>query len=150
MDYTLYRNLVQHLPTQPDLSLVRNGQLLPEDWPVVLEKITSHRKKVLSFTVSDGKTAITCTSDVPDLYDRIAATEIGTIIHLLGARTVFSTSHRAYIVRIEDFATLKQYDERLRTVREAEARRLADLADMHQELAFSGRTPVRAERLRQG
>lgn len=132
MDLSLYRILAQQLSPAPDLSLVKQGHLLPEEWPVVLDKIQSYRKKVLSFTVTDGKTSVLCMSDVPDLYDRIAATEVGTIIHLLGARTIFSQSHRTYILQIEDFATLKQYDDHLRAIREAEARRLADL---HDELA---------------
>jgi hypothetical protein len=40
-------------------------------------------------------------------------------------------------LQIEDFATLKQYDEHLRAIREAEARRLADL---HDEIANYQRT----------
>jgi hypothetical protein len=132
MDFSLYRILIQQLSPPPDLSLVKQGQLLPEEWPVVLDKIISYRKKVQSFIVTDSKTSVICTTDVPDLFDRIAATELGTIIHLLGARTVFSQAHRAYILNIEDFVTLKQYDEHLRKIREAEARRLADL---HDELA---------------
>jgi hypothetical protein len=137
MDFSLYRLLIQQVSPPPDLSLVKQGQLLPEEWPVVLEKIITFRKKVQSFTVTDGKISVICMSDVPDLYDRIAATELGTIIHLLGARTVFNQAHRAYLLQVEDFATLKQYDEHLRTIREAEARRLADL---HDEMADYQRT----------
>ena len=133
MDLTLYRLLLTQISTQPDLSLVKQGQLLPEEWPVVLERITSYRKQIQSFSVTDGKTSMMITSNVPDLYERIARTELGTIIHLLGARTVFSQTHRGYTVHIEDFATLKQYDEHMRQVRESEARRLADLADMHND-----------------
>jgi hypothetical protein len=129
MDLTLYRLLTQQLSPQPDLSLVKQSQLLPEAWPVVLDKIITYRKKIQHFTVTDGKTSLICISDVPDLYNRIASTEIGTIIHLLGARTVFNPTHRGYVVHAEDFVTLKQYDEHLREVREAEARRLADLHD---------------------
>jgi hypothetical protein len=132
MDLTLYRLLVQQLSPQPDLSLIKQGELLPEVWPVVLDKIITYRKKIQYVTVTDGKTSIQCHSDVPDLYDRIATYELGTIIHLLGARTVFQPAQRGYIVLMEDFMTLKQYDEHLREVREAEARRLADL---HDELA---------------
>lgn len=135
MELTLYRILTQQLASEPDLAHIKaTGDLFPEAWPVVLERITSYRKQVQSFTVTDGKTSMTCTSLVPDLYDRIAATEIGTIIHLLGAKTFYSQSQRQYNVQIEDFATLKQYDEHLREIREAEARRLADLADMNNEL----------------
>jgi hypothetical protein len=137
MDFSLYRILLQQVSPPPDLSLIKQGQLLPEEWPVVLEKILTFRKKVQSFTITDSKTSVICTSDVPDLYDRIAATELGTIIHLLGARTVFSQAHRTYILQIEDFVTLKQYDEHLRKIREAEARRLADL---HDEIAEYNRT----------
>lgn len=135
MELTLYRIITQQLPSEPDLAFVKQqGQLLPEEWPVLLEKIMSYRKQVQSFVVSDGKTSLTCTSDVPDLYDRIAATEIGTIIHLLGAKSVYNQSQRQYTVRIEDFMTLKQYDEYLSRIREAEAKRLADLADLNSEL----------------
>ncbi len=129
MDFALYHILTQQLSPSPDLSLVKQGQLLPEEWPVVLEKISTFRKKVQFFTITDGKTPLICYSSVPDLYDRITATELGTIIHLLGARTVFDQQHRCYVLHIEDFVTLKQYDEHLRKIREAEARRLADLAD---------------------
>ena len=129
MDLSLYRILTQQLSPAPDLSHVKQGHLLPEEWPVVLEKITSYRKKVQSFTITDGRSSIVCTSDVPDLFDRIAATELGTIIHLLGARTVFSPASRTYTLQIEDYVTLKQYDEHLRQIREAEALRLADLHD---------------------
>ena len=129
MDLLLYRILTQQLSPPPDLTRVKQGQLLPEEWPVVLEKITSYRKKVQSFTITDGTTSVVCMSDVPDLYDRITATELGTIIHLLGSRTVFNQSTRTYVVYIEDFVTLKQYDEYLRQIREAEAIRLADLHD---------------------
>jgi hypothetical protein len=130
MDLTLYRLLTAQLSAPPDLSLVKQeGQLLVEEWPVVLDKIITYRKQVQYFTVTDGRTSIMCKSDVPDLYDRIAATEVGTIIHLLGAKTVYSQQHRFYTVQVEDFATLKQYDEHLRQIREAEARRLADLQD---------------------
>lgn len=141
MDLSLYRLLISQLSTPPDLALVRQGQLLPEEWPVVLERINSYRKQIQSFTVTDGKASITITSDVPDLYDRVARTEIGTIIHLLGARTVFNPQQRGYNVSIEDFATLKQYDEHMRRIREAEAKRLADLADLNSELE---RVPNRA------
>jgi hypothetical protein len=135
MELTLYRIIAQQLSPEPDLANVKQqGQLLPEEWPVLLEKITSYRKQVQSFVVSDGKTSLTCLSDVPDLYDRIAATEIGAIIHLLGAKTVYNQSQRQYVVRIEDFMTLKQYDEHLTRIREAEAKRLADLADLNNEL----------------
>lgn len=129
MDFSLYRILTQQLAVPPDLSRVKQGQLLPEEWPVVLEKITSYRKKVQSFTITDGSTSVVCMSDVPDLYDRITSTELGTIIHLLGARTVFNQATRTYVVYIEDYVTLKQYDEYLRQIREAEAVRLADLHD---------------------
>lgn len=129
MDLSLYKLLIQQLSPAPDLAHIKQGQLLPEEWPVVLDKINSYRKKIQSFTVTDGKVSIICTSDVPDLYDRIAATESGTIIHLLGSRTIFSPMHRHYILQIEDFVTLKQYDEYLRQIREEEARRLADLHD---------------------
>jgi hypothetical protein len=135
MELTLYRIIAQQLSPEPDLGTVKQqGQLLPEEWPVILEKITSYRKQIQSFVVSDGKTSLVCTSDVPDLYDRIAATEIGTIIHLLGSKTVYNQSQRQYTVRIEDFMTLKQYDEHLARIREAEAKRLADLADLNREL----------------
>ncbi len=134
MDFSLYRLLVQQVSPPPDLSLVKQGQLLSEAWPVVLERITSYRKQVQHFTVTDGATSIICTSDAPDLYMRINTTELGTIIHLLGAKTVYSQAHRGYIVQIEDFASLKQYDEHLRKIHEAEARRLADLADLNNEL----------------
>lgn len=137
MDLSLYRILTQQLSPAPDLSRVKQGQLLPEEWPVVLEKITSYRKKVQSFTITDGSTSVICMSDVPDLYDRIAATELGTIIHLLGARTIFSQASRTYVLQIEDYVTLKQYDEHLRQIREAEALRLADL---HDELEQYNRT----------
>lgn len=135
MELSLYRIIAQQLSPEPDLDPIKQqGQLLPEEWPVILEKISTYRKQVQSFIVSDGKTSLTCTSDVPDLYDRIAATEIGTIIHLLGAKTVYNQSQRQYTVRIEDFMTLKQYDEHLTRIREAEAKRLADLADLNREL----------------
>ena len=129
MDLSLYRILIQNLSPPPDLSRVKQGQLLPEEWPVVLERIVSYRKKVQSFTITDGHTSVTCMSDVPDLYDRIASTELGTIIHLLGARTVFSQASRSYSLQIEDYVTLKQYDDHLRKIREAEAIRLADPHD---------------------
>lgn len=129
MDFTLYRLLVQQLSSRPELSLVKQGQPLPEEWPVVLDKIVTYRKQILHFTVTDGKTSLICQSDMPDLYDRIATIELGTIIHLLGARPVFSQQHHGYVANIEDFVTLKQYDEHLRQIREAEARRLADLHD---------------------
>lgn len=135
MELTLYRILAQQLSPEPDLSTIKQqGQLFPESWPVLLEKITTYRKQVQSFTVTDGKTSLTCQSRVPDLYDRIAATEVGTIIHLLGAKTIYNQSQRQHIVQIEDFVTLKQYDEHLRKIREAEAKRLADLADLNNEL----------------
>ena len=129
MDFTLYGILTQQLASPPDLSQVKQGELLSEEWPVVLEKINSYRKQVQSFRVSDGKTSVMCISDVPNLYERIATTELGTIIHLLGARTIFDQETRTYKLQVEDFATLKQYDEHLKTVREAEARRLADSQD---------------------
>jgi hypothetical protein len=135
MELTFYRILTQQLSLEPDLTTVKQeGQLLPEAWPVLLEKINTYRKQVQSFQVSDGRTSLTCTSNVPDLYDRIAGTEIGTIIHLLGAKTVYNQSQKQYSVQIEDFMTLKQYDDHLAKIREAEAKRLADLADMHNEL----------------
>lgn len=133
MDLSLYRILTQQLSSPPDLTQVKQGRLLPEEWPVVLEKITTYRKKTQSFSITDGKVSVLCISDMPDLYDRIAATELGTIIHLLGSRTVFSQTHKSYIIQVEDFVTLKQYDEHLREIREAEARRLAEL---HDELAY--------------
>lgn len=129
MDLSLYRLLSQQLSPAPDLSLVKKGQLLPEEWPVVLSDIETYRKQVQSFQVTDGKTSVMCVSDVPNLYDRIAETELGTIIHLLGCRTVFHQEHGGYILHVEDFATLKQYDEHLKAIREAEARRMAELQD---------------------
>ncbi len=129
MDLTLYRILTQHVSPTPDLSVVQQGQLVPEAWPVVLEKIVTFRKKIQHFVITDGKVHVLCFSDVPDLFERIATTEIGTIIHLLGCRSVFNPTHKCYTAYVEDFATLKQYDEHLKEVREAEALRQADLHD---------------------
>jgi hypothetical protein len=137
MDLSLYRLLIQHLTPPPDLSLVKQeGHLLAEEWPVVLDKIITYRKQVQHFTVTDGKSSVMVVSDVPDLYERITATEIGTIIHLLGAKVAYNQQHKTYVVHVEDFATLKQYDEHLREVREAEARRRAELELLNQELAY--------------
>lgn len=133
MDLTLYSILSQQLTPRPDLAQVAQGQLLPEEWPVVLSKIVTYRKKFQYFTVTDGRTTLICNSDVPDFCDRVTRVELGTIIHLLGAKTVYSTQHKCYVVLAEEFATLKQYDEHLRSIREAEARRLADL---HDEMAL--------------
>lgn len=141
MDLSLYHILVQQLSPAPDLACIDQGALLPEEWPVVLEKIVTYRKQVRHFTVTDGKRSVICTSDVPDLYSRIAATELGTIIHLLGAKTTYNQTAHQYCVQVEDFATLKQYDEHLRRIREAEARRLADLADMNRELQMQEDLP---------
>ena len=130
MDLTLYRLITQQLPDQPDLNrVVQEGGLFAEAWPVILEKIVTYRKQVQYFVVSDGNISLKCVSTVPDLYFRAAQTEIGTLIHLLGARTLYNQTDRCYYVDIEDFMTLRQYDEHLRHVREAEARRLAELAD---------------------
>lgn len=133
MDLTLYRILSQQLTPMPDLGQVTDGKLLPEEWPVVLDKIVTYRKKFQYFTVTDGRRTLICNSDVPDFCDRITRVELGTIIHLLGSKTVYSTQHKCYVAIVEDFVTLKQYDEHLRRIREAEARRLADI---HDEMAL--------------
>lgn len=134
MDLALYRLLAQQLSPSPDLTIIQQGLPLPEEWPVVLERIETYRKQVQYFTVTDGSVSVICTSTVPDLYDRITGTELGTIIHLLGAKTFYHQQHKRYVTQIEDFATLKQYDEHLRMVQEAEARRQADLADLNHDL----------------
>lgn len=123
MDLTLYQLLTQPMNPKPDLSLVQERQVIPEDWPVVLERIQVYRKQLQHFTVTDGQSPIICVSRVPDLYDRIAATELGTIIHLMGAQPVLDKDRRRYILQVEDFLTLKQYDEKLAKFREAEQKR---------------------------
>lgn len=129
MELTLYKILIQQLSPVPDLMSLRDGGLLPEEWPLVLNKIEVHRKNVQWFQVTDSKTTMICVSSVPDLYRRITQTELGTIIHLLGPKTIYSQEHKRYILQIEDFATLKQYDDQMRRIREEEARRLADMHD---------------------
>jgi hypothetical protein len=91
------------------------------------------RKNVQYFQITDSKRQVICTSSVPDLYRRITQTELGTIIHLLGAKTLYNPQYKQYILNIEDFVTLKQYDDQMRKIREEEARRMADMHDTFAE-----------------
>lgn len=129
MDFSLYSLLIKQLSPQPDISVVLNGDIHPEEWPVVLSGIKTQRRTVCYFTVTDGKTTVRCLSKSPDLYRRIAQTELGTIIHLMGAKSIYDELSHQWVLHIEEFATLKQYNDMMQRIRNKEAQRMADLYD---------------------
>jgi hypothetical protein len=125
MDLTLYRLLTQQLPDTPDLSVVQRRLPVPEEWPLVLKSFQTFRKQMKSFTVTDGTHAAICISGLPELYDKVAAMEIGTIVHLIGAETVFNDEHKGYVLDLHDVYTLKEFDDHLKRLQQAEAERMA-------------------------
>jgi hypothetical protein len=129
MDLTLYHCVIQHLSEPPDLAIIQNKQPMPEDWPVVLQSIDRYRKTIESFSVTEGKNTVTCIATLPEVYDKIAALEIGNIVHLIGCETVFDDKRKAYILDVQDVFTLKEYDDLLQERKKAEEERLAWLRE---------------------
>lgn len=125
MDLTLYKLITEQLPDPPDLSIIDNKQPIPEGWPVVLESFQTFRKKIQGFTVSDGKRSVFCISCLPEVYDRVAALELGTIIHLLGTETAYDDERKSYIWDVQSVYTLKEYDTHLKALQKEEMERLA-------------------------
>ncbi|MDX2085543.1 MAG: hypothetical protein SFZ03_09160 [Candidatus Melainabacteria bacterium] len=124
-----YDILTQQLSERPDLSVVQQRQPIPEDWPVLLHRVQWFRKQVQQFFVSDGRVSVICRSNLPDVYNKIAVLEIGTIIHLIGCETIYDGEHKCYVADVQDVFTLKEYDDRLKAIHQAEAERLARLRE---------------------
>jgi hypothetical protein len=129
MDLTLYNLLIQQLPEPPDLSIILDRHPMPEEWPVVLEKLETFRKQTRSFQVTDGKRSITCISTLPEVYERVSALELGTIVHLIGCETVFDDDRRTYVLDVQSVCTLKEYDDYLKEQHQREMERLAYLRE---------------------
>lgn len=129
MDLTLYNLLTQQLPDKPNVAIVQDRQPLPEAWPLVLKTIDTFRKQVLGFVVTDGQTQLYCTSSLPEVYDRVNAIELGTIIHLIGSETYFSDQQKGYCVDVQTVYTLKEYDSYMKEHQLLEQERLAKLRE---------------------
>ncbi len=125
MDFTLYNLVISQLAEKPDLSIVQNRLPVPEEWPLVVENISTYRKHLEYFQVSDGQNSAMCFTAVPELQQKIVSMEIGTILHLIGAETRFDDDRKFYVVELQDVCTLKEYDDRLKDQEKAEAERRA-------------------------
>ncbi len=124
MDLTLYNIVISQLAEAPDLSIVQNKQPIPEAWPLVVKEVSNFRKQLQHFTVFDGKATAFCFTNVPEIEARVAALEIGSIIHLIGAETRFNDEKKCYVVDFEEICTLKEYDNRMKQQVEDEKNRL--------------------------
>ncbi|MBY0404611.1 MAG: hypothetical protein K2X66_11980 [Cyanobacteria bacterium] len=129
MDTTLYQILKDQLPEPPDLSIIQQKHPMPEAWPVILKSVDLFRKKIQAFTVSDGTHSVFCQSVLPEVYDKIASLELGTIIHLVGSETVFDNESKRYVLDIHSVLTLKEYDDHLKEQARQESERLARLRE---------------------
>jgi hypothetical protein len=125
----LYEILIQQLPERPDLSVVQKRQPIPEDWPVLLTRVQLFRKQVQQFVVTDNNVTVICRSRLPEVYDKIVSMELGTIIHLIGTEITFDSERKCYIADVQNIYTLKEYDEHLKVIRQAEEERLAKLRE---------------------
>ncbi len=123
LDFTLYNLLTSQLPEPPDLSIVQSKHPLPEVWPVVVKEIVHFRKQLQYFIVSDGRQEVFCFTKVPEIEDKVAVLELGSIIHLIGAETRFSDKEKRYVVDFEEICTLKEYDNRVKQQAEDENNR---------------------------
>lgn len=129
MDITFYQILKQQLTEPPDLSIIQSKHPLPENWPVLLHSIQTFRKQMNSFTISDGNKTVLCVSTLPEVYEKVTSMELGTIIHLMGADTVYDNDRRAYILDVHSVFTLKEYDDHLKFQQKKEMERLALLRE---------------------
>jgi hypothetical protein len=129
MDLTLYHLITHQLTDPPDLSIIDQKHPVPENWPVVLEGLQTFRKKILGFTVTDGKRSVYCISNLPEVYDRVASLEAGIVIHLIGAETIYDDARKSYILDIQSVLTLKEYDDHLKLLQKEEMERLARLRE---------------------
>ncbi|MEB3244412.1 MAG: hypothetical protein VKJ06_00290 [Vampirovibrionales bacterium] len=130
IDFTLYNILVsqlaEQLDEQPDLTIVQHKKHVPDAWPLVLTGITSYRKQIRYFTVSDGKTSVPCYGCVPDeVYERVMHLEPGAIVHLMGAEPRYNADHNGYVLDVQDVMTLKAYENYLNDLRMRESQRMA-------------------------
>jgi hypothetical protein len=138
MDLSLYNFLTEHLAEPPNLSIVQEKLPIPEDWPVILSDIEIFRKQIQGFSVSDGSHQVFCISKLPELYNKVATLEVGTIIHLIGTQTLYDDVRKSYIVDVHDIFTLKEYDELLKERQRAEEERLAWLREQDYMGSYDG------------
>lgn len=129
MDLTLYHLITHQLTDPPDLSIIDQKHPVPENWPLVLEGLQTFRKKILGFTVTDGKRSVYCISNLPEVYERVASLEAGIVIHLIGAETIYDDTRKSYILDIQSVVTLKEYDDHLKLLEKEEMERLARLRE---------------------
>lgn len=129
MDLTLYHCLLSQLPEPPDLAGLENRAPVPETWPLVLKSIETYRKQVQGFTVTDGKSTLTCRSSLAIVYEKVSLLELGQVVHLLGGMAVFDAKEEALCLTVQDIFTLKEYDEHLKEHRLAEEARVAKLRE---------------------
>jgi hypothetical protein len=128
MDFTLYNILIDQLPDKPDLSVVKQRQLLPERWPVVLSGIEKYRKQFKHFVISDGQHDVLCFVDLPELVDAVTSLELGSIIHIVGSEPVFHDELNHYVLKVHQICTLKEYHDFVETQYREEQERQAWLA----------------------
>ncbi len=129
LDFTLYNIVTSQLPEPPDLSVIQEKSPLPETWPVMVRQIVNFRKQLQYFIVSDGTKEVLCFTKVPEIEEKVASLEIGSIIHLIGAETRFSDKEKRYVVDFEEICTLKEYDNRMKEQVEIENNRLVWLKE---------------------
>jgi hypothetical protein len=124
---SLYQFLLEQLPEKPNLTLVQTPSPCPEPWPLLLKELRMARRQVIGFVVSDGTTQVVCKASVPEVYDKVLALDVGSIIHLRGALPVFMESEKAYGLEIESILTLKEFDDELQRLKAKEDRRKAKM-----------------------
>jgi hypothetical protein len=135
--FAFYQLVLGQCPDQPNLSLIQQPSPCPEAWPLFFKGLVVERRRVLGFNVCDGhKTTVFCTTNVPEVLDKLATLDEGAILHLINGQPKYLAQQKAYGLELDKVLTLKEYNDLLQHQQQAEERRAAALKQQLTEEGF--------------
>ncbi len=124
----LYNMVIAHLAEPPDLAVVQGPAPCPEQWPLLLQALCFKGKQLQGFVLSDGRALVHCKA-LPELYTQLLTQfEVGSILHVRGARACYLPEQKAYGLDVEAVLSLKEYDQYLQKQAKKRAKRQQRIA----------------------
>jgi hypothetical protein len=97
--FAFYQLVLGQCPDQPNLSLIQQPSPCPEAWPLFFKGLVVERRRVLGFNVCDGhKTTVFCTTNVPEVLDKLATLDEGAILHLINGQPKYLAQQKIGIL----------------------------------------------------